>query len=243
MKVLILGANGMMGPHVVKALEDEHTLRLTDINDLEDTPHEYFKVDASVLDQVVAAAEGMDAIINLSVKRYDRQRDFDVNARGCFNTMSAAVQHGIRRVINTGPYESIFGSSYSRFDYPLGPDVPHHTGTHLYGLTKSLGQQICRAFTETHDVYVMTFLFWSFDDPADRSLDGQGIGPFSAAWDDLSVAFQHGLSIGLDQLPSRYETFTISADLPHQKFSHEKATRILGWKPKSRLEHRWRKAK
>ena len=41
MKVLILGANGMLGPHVVKALEGRHELRLTDINDL-DSPHEYF---------------------------------------------------------------------------------------------------------------------------------------------------------------------------------------------------------
>ena len=107
MNVLMLGANGMMGPHVVKALEGEHTLRVTDINDLEDTPHEYFKLDISSLDKVVAAAEGMDAIINLAVLRPDRQLAFDVNARGCYNVMVAALQHGIRRVINTGPEQSI----------------------------------------------------------------------------------------------------------------------------------------
>ena len=44
MNVLILGANGMLGPHVVPALEARHRLRLSDINDL-DTPHEYLKVD------------------------------------------------------------------------------------------------------------------------------------------------------------------------------------------------------
>ena len=38
MKVLILGANGMLGPHVVKALEGRHELRLTDINDLDSPP-------------------------------------------------------------------------------------------------------------------------------------------------------------------------------------------------------------
>ena len=30
MKVLLLGGNGYMGPHVVKAIENEHTLRITD---------------------------------------------------------------------------------------------------------------------------------------------------------------------------------------------------------------------
>ena len=34
MNVLILGANGELGPHVVRALECRHQLRLTDINDL-----------------------------------------------------------------------------------------------------------------------------------------------------------------------------------------------------------------
>ena len=35
MKILILGGNGELGPHVVKALEKNHTLRITDINNLE----------------------------------------------------------------------------------------------------------------------------------------------------------------------------------------------------------------
>lgn len=71
MNVLILGGNGTMGPHVVKALEREHTIRITDVNDLEGSPHEYLKVDSSDLDQVMAASEGMDAIVNLSVVRPD----------------------------------------------------------------------------------------------------------------------------------------------------------------------------
>ena len=88
MKVLVLGANGQLGPHVVKALEGEHEMRLTDVNDLEGSPldgtsHEYVKVDVSNLEQVVSAAQSMEAIVNLSVLRPHRQVAFDVNARGC----------------------------------------------------------------------------------------------------------------------------------------------------------------
>ena len=99
MNVLILGATGQLGPYVVKALEEKHTLRLTDINEVVDTPHEYMQVDVSDIDAVATVAEGMDAIINLSVLRWDPKLAFDVNARGCYNAMSAAVKHGIRRVI------------------------------------------------------------------------------------------------------------------------------------------------
>ena len=243
MNVLMLGANGMMEPHVVKALEGEHTLRVTDINDLEDTPHEYLKLDISNLDEVVAAAEGMDAIMNLAVLRPDRQLAFDVNARGCYNVMVAALEHGIRRVINTGPEQSIYGRpTYMNTDFGLNPDVPPHPGTHLYYLSKSLGMETCRVFAENHDVHVIQIIVWGMMDPASTPLfEGGGITPFFATWSDVGQALRCALTVDLDRLPSRFEIFTISAEFPYGKFSHEKAQRILGWKPSDNLERFWRK--
>ena len=95
MKVVIYGSNGQLGPHVVKALEGHVDLRLTDLEPF-DTPHEMMPVDVSDPDAVTRAAEGMDAIINLSVLRPHRQIAFDVNTMGCYNIMRAAVEHGIR---------------------------------------------------------------------------------------------------------------------------------------------------
>jgi nucleoside-diphosphate-sugar epimerase len=241
MNVLILGASGMLGPHVVKALENEHRLRLTDVKDSMETDHEYFKVDVSNLDQVMSAAEGMDAIVNLSVLRHDRQLAFDVSARGCYNTMAAAVKHGIRRVINTGPHFTIAGPSYEWLDYEIGPDIPPQSGTNLYALTKSLGQEICRVFTDNYDIYVITLLFYNFRNPDDHSADGQDFTPFSVTWGDSAEAFRPALTIPLDKLPSRCEIFNIFADLPHHKFSNEKAKRILGWQPTNNLEQFWKK--
>ena len=231
----------MLGPHVIPALEGEHTLRLSDISDLE-TPHEYIKVDVSDFDQVMSAAEGMDAIVNLSVLRHDRQLAFDVNARGCYNTMMAAVRHGIRRVVNTGPHFTIAGPFYEAFDHDLGPDIPPQPGTNLYGLTKSLGQEICRVFTDSHDVYVITLLFYNFRYPDDHSADGQDFTPFSVTWADSAQAFRPALTIDLERLPSRCEIFNIFADIPHHKFSNEKAKRILGWQPTNQLDQFWRKS-
>ena len=70
MNVLILGGNGMMGPWVIDALAGRHTLRVTDINEAPpDFRHEYRRLSVADRDGVVAAAEGMDAIVNLSVLR------------------------------------------------------------------------------------------------------------------------------------------------------------------------------
>ena len=123
MKVLILGGNGYLGPHVVKALEPYYTLRVTDINEI-DTPHESMHIDVGSLDDVMRAAEGMDAILNCSVLRQDRQLAFDVSTRGCYNTMRAAVEHDIRRVINTGPHFTIQGDDYTTYDYEINPMSP-----------------------------------------------------------------------------------------------------------------------
>lgn len=242
MKVLILGANGQLGPHVVRTLEDGYELRLTDVQVRMNTPHEYFQVDVSNPSQVMKAADGMDAIVNLSVLRNDGHLAFDVNARGCYNTMMASLEHGIQRVINTGPHFTIAGPTYEDYDYGLNPDMPPQPGTNLYALTKSLGQEICRVFTENHDVYVLCLLFYNFREPDDLSAPGKDLTPFSVAWQDAGAAFRCALEADLHCLPSRCEVFNIFADLPHSKFSNEKAKRLLGWQPEHRLEQFWHKA-
>jgi nucleoside-diphosphate-sugar epimerase len=229
-----------MGPHVIKALEGEHELRLSDVNDLEGSPHEYRKIDVADLDAVVDAAEGMDAIINLSVLRDHRKIAFDVSMRGCYNVMTAAVTHGVRRVVNTGPHFTLAGATYERFDYDIGPDIPAQPGTNLYALTKSLGHEICRVFTRNHDVYVMGLFFYNFR-PEESQL-GQDLTPYSVTWEDTGRAFASALSVDLETLPSRWESFFVFADLPHHKFSNEKVKRLLGWRPTEDLHEFWTKS-
>ncbi len=239
MKVLILGADGLLGPHVVKSLEPHYQLRLTDIKPIQ-TNHESMSVDVSCLDEVMRAAENMDAIINCSVLRDDRQLAFDVSTRGCYNTMQAAVEHGIQRVINTGPHWTVAGDFYTDYDFELSPDVPPHTGTLLYALTKGLGQEICKVFTENYNIYLLCYLFLSFREHTDES-EGTDLNPFTVSWRDAADAFRLGLEINLDELPSRCEVFNIFADLPHQMFRNEKSKRILGFAPKDNFERMWHK--
>src|SRR5262245_14898536 len=212
MKVLILGGAGMLGPHVIPALAPYYDLRVTDIVPLAlDFKGEFQTVDVASYEQVLAAAEGMDAIINLSVLRNDRKLAFDVNSLGCYNMMRAAVAHGIKRIINTGPHFILAGATYERFDYEISPDIPPQPGTNLYALTKSLGLEICRVFTENHDINVQTYLFYNFRDPAE-STSGDLIAPFASSWANAAEVFRLGLEIDLNQLPSPCEVFYIFTD-------------------------------
>ena len=240
MKVLILGGAGMLGPYVARELAVRHTLRITDVKPpKEELPGDFLQLDVSDLDAVVDAAEGMDAIVNLSVLRRERQIAWDVSTRGCYNMMQAAVTHGIRRVINTGPHLTVAGNNITEcFDFGIGPDIPPQSGTYIYAITKAMGQEICRVFTLHHDISVQTYLFYHFVDPKSIQSGNQRV-PYAVSWENAAEAFTLGLEIDLDALPSRCEVFYVFADMPHGKFSNEKAKRILGFQPRRDLEQLW----
>ena len=239
MKVLLLGGNGYMGPHVVKAIENEHTLRITDTTPIE-SPHETRVVDVADIEQVRRAAEGMDAIINLSVLRHDRKLAFDVSTRGTYNTMQVAAEQGIDRIINTGPHFTLAGQTYEDYDFGISPDIPPHPGTNLYALTKSLGQEICRVFTVNYPLHVLTLLFLTFLDHDDQR-QGTDLHPFTVSWRDCGESFRCALAADLGAMPSRCECFFIVADLPHDWVSNEKAKRLLGFQPRDNFEAVWQK--
>lgn len=239
MNVLILGGAGMLGPHVIPLLAPRYNLRVTDVQPLTiDFEGEYRHVDVANPDEVMAAADGMDAMINLSVLRQDRKLAFDVNTLGCYNMMRAAVAHGIRRVINTGPHFTVAGRTYELFDFAINPDVPPQPGTNLYALTKCLGQEICRVFTEHHDVVVQTYLFYNFREPAETT-HGAPVRPFAISWQNAAEIFPLGLEINLDTLPSKCEVFNVFTDMPHGHFSNDKAKRILGFTPRDDISIAW----
>lgn len=247
MKLLLIGANGYMGPHVIKKLAPRHRLRITDVKPPPEeirrqfADHEFQNVDVTSLEQVREAARGVDAIVNLSVVRAHPELAFHVNMRGCYNVMRTAVDLGIRRVINTGPHFTVAGPTYEHLDFGISPDVPPHPGTGLYPLTKSLGQEICRIFTQHHDVYVIELLFYILRD-LDELKAGAGGIPFIVAWEDAAEAFRLALEIDLAKLPSKCEVFFILGDVPQGKFLNRKAKDILGFSPRHDVSVLWKKA-
>ena len=241
-----------MGPHVVRALQGRHRLLVTDIAERPDgMPHEYLQLDAGNNEAVMSAATGMDAIINLSVARSDPRAAFEVNTRGNYHLARAAQAHGIRRIVNTGPYYQISGPRYDEWDHQLSPDDTPQPGTRLYALTKALGQEILRVWSEHHDIYVQTLLFYLMRDgaptsqpPADANdlgSSGKDLVPFTVAWPDTGTAVRAALEVELANLPSRCETYFVSARLPHQKYRHDKIERVLGWRAQYGLEHLWQR--
>ncbi len=239
MNVLLLGGNGILGPPVAEHIATRHRLRITDIVPIEGS-RESRRVDVSDLDQVLAAAEGMDAIVNCSVQRRDRRGAFEVNTLGTLNALRAAVAHGIDRFINTGPRFSLVGRTYLDFDHTIPESIPPHPGIGLYPITKSLGLEAARVFSEHASLYILTLLFSSFRDPdPSRGRVAPTLNPMLISFRDAARAVECALEVNLESLPSRFECFYINADLPHNRFPNTRARRILAWEPQDAFDHWW----
>ena len=253
-KVVLFGAGGPMGASVIRDLHQNYTLRLADIRPMADAvadlkaredydciipprldaPHEEWIVDVRNPNQVMAACADMDAIVNCSVLRMDPVDAFRVSAVGAYNMARAAVHHGIRRFVQTGPLlHLVHGHGSHLWDYQIPVEAPSRPYESLYFLSKHLGQEILRVFAEYHDLEVAVMLFWELVNPVRPDHKP----PFFVSWPDSGRALRRALEVPV--LPSPFEAFNVSVDLPHGKFDHSKIRQILGWQPLDNLDHFW----
>jgi nucleoside-diphosphate-sugar epimerase len=257
-KVVIFGAGGPLAAATAQQLAPHYQLRLSDVRPLKEIiaagprpdqpagaplaallapPHEEIVADVTDYQQVLAACEGMDAIINCSVVRHHPIEAFRVNTLGAYHIARAAVAHGIKRIVHTGPQQATVSREmdYSA-DYDLVDDVPPRPGRHLYCHSKYLGQEICRVFALAHHLEIPVLLFSQFLHAEQAA--GVEIYGLTITWADAARAIQAALAVA--ELPSPYEIFTINADLPHGLFTNQKARQLLGWVPADDLSHSWK---
>jgi uronate dehydrogenase len=255
--VVIFGAGGPLAAAAASELSTDYTLRLTDVRSITEIaaagahpgqnpgapvplslgpPHECRVVDVTSPDEVMAACEGMDAILNCTVIRHDPAGAFRINTLGAYNVVRAAVAHGIRRVVHTGPQlVTLHGEVDYSADYDIPADAPPRPGRHLYGHSKYLGQEICRVFADYYDLEIPVLLFSEFIQP--ETGQPRPLYPFAVSWRDAATAIRRALEI--PALPSPYEVLHVHADLPHGKYASRKAKEVLDWRPVDDLRHMW----
>src|SRR6185503_6744484 len=150
-RVVVFGAGGPLAAISAPALARDHVLRLTDRRPLAEIvaagrpqsrgaavpqllgpPHEVREVDVTDYAQVLDATRGMDAVVNMTVVRPDPVEAWRVNTLGAYNVVRAALECGIRRLVQTGPQQvtnTMAGGYWSDFDLPS--DLPLRPGVAL----------------------------------------------------------------------------------------------------------------
>lgn len=223
-KVLVLGACGNIGPYLTPGLAADYELYLTDVR-----PHPaglpVQRVDVSDYQSVSQAMRGMDAVINLTVLREDPALSFAVNTRGMYHVMRAAVEHGIRKIVHTGPQSARY---FFDHDFDVD-DIPEMPGTGYYMTTKYLSLEIARTWSRAHHIQTICFLFNGLGPSPTEPIRSEDFPPFTVVWEDLQHACR--LALEIESVPDNFQCFNLHSYLGQGKYLLDKAKRILGHQP------------
>ncbi len=233
MRVLITGAAGRLGRVLTAELESEYRLLLGDVRPLAD-PH-HVPLDVRDASQVRAAVANADAVVHLAIVDSENfggdnlgyaQAALEVHVIGTHHVLRAAADLGGKRVLYASSVSAVAG-------YP--PDVTvgsedGHRGGGTYGVTKGLGEELCRHFHEGRGLPVVVLRLGNvyFADP---SWNRHGSHPSRV--DAVEVAQAFARVLATPQPP--YALIHVVGDSAARRWDLEAARRLYGWQPKRRF--------
>ena len=159
-RILVTGASGRIGRHVVDALVDGHEVTVLDLAPpVQDV--RFIEGDVLDLEKVRASMSGQDAVIHLAAidagVPAEPEAYFGVNVMGTWNTVQAAREAGIRKVVLASSV-SATGLGEMRPDFPpeyLPADEAHPMKpANAYGLSKLVVEDIARGFALHGDMSI-----------------------------------------------------------------------------------------
>ncbi|HJH28171.1 MAG TPA: SDR family oxidoreductase [Methanosarcinaceae archaeon] len=184
MKYLVTGGAGFIGSHLCERLLEKGEVVCLDNFDPYYSPQtkrknieplmqqpDFNLVVGSILDKEMlrrifadvdyvfhnAAQAGVRVSVENPLKTHE------VNATGTLNVLKAAVDSGVRKVINASS-SSVYGKvSYLPFDEDH-PNVP----VSPYGASKLVAEHYCRVFSELHDIETVSLRYFTVFGPRMR---------------------------------------------------------------------------
>ena len=233
MKLLVIGGAGYVGGLVLPLLAEHHALRVFDRQPPASADWAYLPGDVSDLDALTRAAAGCDALLYMAMgdKNYATTlgitSNFDVNVKGVYLALEAARRNSV-------PH-AVYASSMSVYEYNL-EDRPHMAedlppdASGLYGLTKRLGEEVCRNAARSGGPSVNALrLYLPMADDDWQAYAREHAPTFATTAADVARAVLAALSYR-----DGFQAFTITGDYAEQHMLMEKARRLLGWAPLAR---------
>jgi len=237
MRVLLVGGSGYVGSLIAPVLGEEHTLRVADLR-APSTGGDYVRVDATDHAAMAAAMVGMDAVVHCAMgtevgsDAEVADAAYDVNVKSVHLTLLAAAGAGVPHAVHISSLSVFDGLTGRRLDETTPPDA-----TDAYGLTKRLGEEVCRAAVTAYGMSVNVLRFawptpdvdwpaWGRDRPPVRWYADNGTPIHGTAATDAGRAVSAAL-----RFRDGFQIFTITGDESARLWSTAKARRLLGWAP------------
>ncbi|MEA3401075.1 MAG: NAD(P)-dependent oxidoreductase [Armatimonadota bacterium] len=216
MKVLLTGGSGLVGSRLAPMVAERHEVTHFEMAEPGDGLP-WIEGDLLDAEAVGEACQGMDAIVHVAAihgavwRQLGDHAMFETNVMGTHNVLQGAVAARARRVV--------FTSSISATGHGAGPPAPslpideeiERGPSDLYGLSKQLGEQMCRFAAARHGLSTIILrpgFICAEDVPFERTID------FLFHMVDVrDVARAHLLALEAPEDLAQ-ETFIITADSP-----------------------------
>ncbi len=157
MRVLVTGGSGYVGEKVCAELAAEHEVVVFDRREPGGQHGRYLRGSIMSPTDLSWAVQGCEAVVHLAAIPHagsdSPDRIMNVNVMGTHRVLEAAANAGLSRVVmasSDSTYGFVFGEGRIRPEYlPLDEEHPLRPRD-AYGLSKLLGEEICRCFTRSH---------------------------------------------------------------------------------------------
>lgn len=227
----MIGGSGLVGGMVVPALARRHRVRVFDLRAPALAPGvDYHAGDVTDPAALPAAMAGVDVVVYLAMnpKRPVRApatvaAAFDVNVKGVYLALWAARAAGARHLVHASTL-SVFRVRKGR--YP--DDRAHPDARDYYGLTKRLGEEVCRNAVAAWGVTVTALRLCrpTPDDQWPPRTGSERSRAIATRGSDVATAIESAL-----HHRDGFQAITISGDLAERFSSLTAARERLGWRP------------
>jgi UDP-glucose 4-epimerase len=177
MKLVITGGSGKLARYLAPVLAGEHAILLYDKQHLQQSQFPYMKGEVTDRIKLSKAFKDADGVIHLAALRscYNHlpMKMLETNILGTYCVLEAAVSQGVEKLIFSssdtvlGIAKSVneFAPEYVPIDekHPLKPQDP-------YGISKMLGEEMCRCYAEGYDMNIVALRFSNIFCPGDEQI-------------------------------------------------------------------------
>ena len=233
MRVLVIGGAGYVAGLILPQVALRHAVLVFDLRP--PAPGlEYIQGDVLDAAALAEACEGVQAGLYLAMGSPHHNTSigvrsaFDVNVQGVYLALQALQKAGADHFVYASSMSVYEGSLTSRrFDTE---DVPPDSAQ-TYGLTKRLGEEVCRAADRAGGISVNALRF-CLPLPMERWQEHARSGEPTLATEASDVA--RAVTAAIERPFGGFEAFTISGDYGHIFMDMSKARRMLDWAPRAR---------
>ncbi len=192
MKILVTGANGLVGRAIARAARGRHELVLAD-NAPQIKSIGGIQLDILDADALKQAAEGCDAIIHTASltgnhKRTATERQFlEVNIIGAHLVFQTAIELGIKRVVVSSTLEVLCGSDWQASGVTVYDEQLSPRPDWIYPLSKQLVEELGHYYVRERRLEIIQLRYaWVRDEPVKAI--GLGLLARSVASSDVAEA-------------------------------------------------------